>query len=286
MNCFFVSDLHGVIEKYNKLFDRIIEMTPEIVFMGGDILPGGAGIYRSAEFTAEKFVQDFLVSELSAIRNRLKEKYPDIYIILGNDDGCSPEAAVIEAATRGYWHYIHNKRIIKGKLAIYGYNYVNPTPYQLKDWEKYDVSRYTEPGTISPEGGRRSFSTRENDIKYATIKKDLNLLVGKDNLKNAIFLFHAPPYNTKLDRAALDGKMIDYAPFDVHVGSIAIRGLIEEGQPLLTLHGHVHESARLTGSWKERIGRTICLSAAHDGPELALIQFSIENIDLAKRELL
>ena len=40
-------------------------------------------------------------------------------------------------------------------------------------------------------------------------------------------------------------------------GSIAIERFIEDRQPLLTLHGHVHESARLTGSWQEKIGRHI-----------------------------
>jgi len=35
------------------------------------------------------------------------------------------------------------------------------------------------------------------------------------------------------------------------VGSIAVRRFIEERQPLLTLHGHIHESARLTGDWRE-----------------------------------
>jgi Icc-related predicted phosphoesterase len=78
---------------------------------------------------------------------------------------------------------------------------------------------------------------------------------------------------------------VDHAPLDVHVGSIAIRRFIEARQPRATLHGHVHESARLTGAWQERIGRTVCLSAAHDGPELALVRFDLENPAAARREL-
>jgi hypothetical protein len=35
----------------------------------------------------------------------------------------------------------------------------------------------------------------------------------------------------------------------------------------------VHESAQLTGSWKDRIGGSYAFSAAHDGPELALVRF-------------
>ena len=79
--------------------------------------------------------------------------------------------------------------------------------------------------------------------------------------------------------------MIDHVPLDLHVGSIAVKRLIESRQPMITLHGHVHESARLTGSWKERIGRTHAFSAAHDGLELALIRFDPESPDTATREL-
>ena len=73
---------------------------------------------------------------------------------------------------------------------------------------------------------------------------------------------------------------------DVNVGSIAIRRFIEERQPLLTMHGHIHESARLSGSWKDQIGRTTMLSAAHDGPELAVVKFTLEDPEKASRELL
>ena len=89
-----------------------------------------------------------------------------------------------------------------------------------------------------------------------------------------------------LDRAALDGVAVEHAPLDLHIGSIAIRRFIEARQPRLTLHGHVHESARLTGAWQQRIGRTLCLSAAHDGPELALVRFDLDDPDQATRELL
>ena len=108
---------------------------------------------------------------------------------------------------------------------------------------------------------------------------------GQD-LSRAIFLFHAPPYDTGLDRAALDGKKVHGVYLDVHIGSIAIRRFIESKQPLLTLHGHVHESARITGMWKEQIGRTLAISAAHDGPELALVKFDLNDLGNAIRELL
>jgi Icc-related predicted phosphoesterase len=79
---------------------------------------------------------------------------------------------------------------------------------------------------------------------------------------------------------------VDHVPLDVHVGSIALQRFIAARQPLLTLHGHVHESARLSGSWQDRIGRTHLFTAAHDGPELALVRFDPENLDGATRQLL
>jgi Icc-related predicted phosphoesterase len=134
--------------------------------------------------------------------------------------------------------------------------------------------------------GSHSVHVAEAEIKRATIKDELQKLSGNDDLARAVFLIHTPPYDTALDRAALDGKMIDHVPIDVHVGSIAVKRFIEARQPYLTLHGHVHESTRITGSWKERIGRTYAFSAAHDGPELCLVRFSLENLESAIRELL
>ena len=128
--------------------------------------------------------------------------------------------------------------------------------------------------------------TEESEIKWGTIQKDLASLVGEDPLDRSVFLLHAPPCDTPLDRAALDGKTYEYVALDVHVGSIAVKRFIEERQPLLTLHGHVHEAARLTGEWKIQIGRTVCINGAHDGPELALVRFDLESPEAATRDLL
>ena len=80
--------------------------------------------------------------------------------------------------------------------------------------------------------------------------------------------------------------MVDHVPVDIHVGSIAIRRFIEKKQPFLTLHGHVHETVRLTGEWKEKKGKTFCFSAAHDGAELAVIRFDTDSLENAYRELI
>ncbi|MBW2591644.1 MAG: metallophosphoesterase [Deltaproteobacteria bacterium] len=285
-NCFFVSDLHGHKDRYVKLFQAIKAEKPEAVFLGGDLLPNPMLSMTSQNIAYDDFINGFLATEFKKLQTLLGADYPRVFTILGNDDGRYEEASMLDAATRGIWEYVHDRSVNFGRFNIYGYAFIPPTPFLLKDWERYDVSRYVDPGCISPENGWRSIPASEKEMKYSTIKKDLELLTGNDTLENAVFLFHAPPYNTKLDRAALDGRMIDYVPLDVHVGSIAIQRFIEARHPLLTLHGHVHESTRLTGVWREKIHRSHLFSAAHDGPELALVRMDLDHLPGATRELI
>jgi Icc-related predicted phosphoesterase len=277
----FASDLHGRVDRYEKLLARMVEERPAAVFLGGDLLPfGGAGSGGG------DFLLGWLGPRLSEVRARLGPVYPPVLAIFGNDDPRAAETSLSELERQSLLQHLHRRRLAVAGVPVYGYACVPPTPFPLKDWERYDVSRFVDPGSISPEEGFRSVPVREEDVRWGTIAWDLEELVGSQDASGAVFLFHAPPYRTLLDRAGLDGRTVDHAPLDVHVGSIAVRRFIEARQPLATLHGHVHESARLTGSWRDRIGRTVCLSAAHDGPELALVRFDLADPAGATRELL
>ncbi len=285
-DCFFVSDLHGKIERYNKLFEFIKKEKPEGVFLGGDLLPSGLLSAGKIDIKHRDFINDFLVRALEKLRDTLKKDYPRVFIIPGNDDGRFHEASLLDGASKGLWEYIQGRKVAFRDFCVYGYSYVPPTPFMLKDWERYDVSRYVDPGCISPEEGWRSVPVSEYEMRYRTIQKDLAELAGEDKLDRSIFLFHAPPYKTALDRAALDNVKVDGVPVDVHTGSIAIKNFIEDRQPLITLHGHIHESANITGKWSERTGRTFSFSAAHDGPELSLVNFNPEEPEKAGRRLI
>lgn len=282
LNCFFVADLHGNKSRYHKLFELIVNEQPKAVFIGGDILPHAMLAFNHD--TEDNFIIEYLMPEFQKIKDGLKDNYPQIFIILGNDDPRIEEEHLIEGEEQGLWRYINQKAVEFENYTIYGYAFVPPSPFQLKDWEKYDVSRYVDPGCVSPEEGARSVAVKENNIKYSTIKKDLDELTTGKDLSRSVFLFHAPPYQSALDRAALDNKIYDHVPLDVHVGSIAIKEFIESKQPYLTMHGHIHESYRLTGNWRENFGETLSMSAAHDGPELALIRFDLNNLSGAIRE--
>ena len=76
----------------------------------------------------------------------------------------------------------------------------------------------------------------------------------------AVFNLHCPPHGSTLDYAPEltdDLRVVKRGgePRRVPVGSRAVRAVIERHQPLLGLHGHVHESRG-----EARIGRTLCLN--------------------------
>jgi Icc-related predicted phosphoesterase len=281
-HCFFVSDIHGSPDRYSTLFALIEEEIPRAVFLGGDLLP-----HHWAERLAnEDFIDDVFVPGFVSLREKLAEAAPRVFVILGNDDDRASEKVILEGEEAGLWFYTHERWGSLDSYPVVGYAYVPPTPFLLKDWERYDVSRFTDAGCISPEQGQRTVPVDPDEIRFGTIASDLVRLTEDRDLQTTVCLFHSPPYRTDLDRAALDGRTVDHAPLDVHVGSIAIQRFIEDRQPLLTLHGHIHESPRLTGKWRQKIGRTHAFTAAHDGPELALVRFDLDDLDHATRELL
>jgi hypothetical protein len=96
------------------------------------------------------------------------------------------------------------------------------------------------------------------------------------NKETAIFNFHAPPYQTKLDEAPLLDENLNPiirsgSVVMVPVGSKAVRKMIEKYQPFLGLHGHIHESC---GSMK--IGKTYCVNPGSEYAEGILRAFLVE----------
>ena len=275
LKCIFVSDLHGNTKKIQKLFEMIKKEKPDSAFIGGDILPN----YLTKNI--EEFVETNLLSEIRKIKNKTT-----IFLILGNDDPRIFEDLFIKADEEKIINYMHNKTVRFNDFFVTGYSFVPPTPFNLKDWEKYDVSRYVDVGAVSPEEGLRTVNVSDDIKRYSTIAEDMDILSKNSPPEKTIFLFHSPPYKSYLDLADLEGKKVDHAPLDVHVGSITIERFIKKKKPFVTLHGHVHESPRLSGRWMQKFGSTYSFSAAHDGEELALIRFDTNDLESSTRELI
>lgn len=79
------------------------------------------------------------------------------------------------------------------------------------------------------------------------------------DMRKAVFNFHCPPYASNLDEAPeidADLNVKDAGRALVPVGSTAVRDAIMRHQPLLSLHGHIHE-----GKGAARLGKTLAINA-------------------------
>jgi Icc-related predicted phosphoesterase len=76
--------------------------------------------------------------------------------------------------------------------------------------------------------------------------------------ERSVLNFHCPPYGSGLDLAnAVDDnlRLVHAGRITAPVGSTAVRRAIERHQPILSLHGHVHEARGFA-----RIGRTLAIN--------------------------
>jgi Icc-related predicted phosphoesterase len=98
---------------------------------------------------------------------------------------------------------------------------------------------------------------REEDETCLRTRIDAMVAQVRD-LRNSVFNLHAPPYGSTLDevpeltedlKPKLGGRSL------VPVGSRAVHDVIKEHQPLLGLHGHIHE-----GKGAIRVGKTLCIN--------------------------
>lgn len=101
----------------------------------------------------------------------------------------------------------------------------------------------------------------DEDEIYQRLKRLADQL---ESPHRAIFNIHVPPYESSLDTAFEVDDDLRYVmkggrPHEVPTGSPAVRQIIEETQPLLSLHGHIHESKGVT-----RIGRTMAINPGSD----------------------
>ena len=146
----------------------------------------------------------------------------------GNDD--SHEIDPIIDATPSITVGEGNVLDLPGGYQLVSSGWTNPTPW--------DTHREEEEAALK--------ARIESVIREASVGPE-RLVLG----------LHAPPYDTQLDVAPkIDWETLTVQGQDsAHVGSTAVREVIEEVQPILSLHGHIHESRAAV-----RIGRTLAIN--------------------------
>ena len=96
MLCFFVSDLHGKISRYKSLFKEIKNNKPALVFIGGDLLSLHDYYFQNNMPEIQNLFTDFIIPNFAELKSRMGPEYPQIYLILGNDDLKINENIILE----------------------------------------------------------------------------------------------------------------------------------------------------------------------------------------------
>jgi len=267
MRIAYASDLHGNLEHYRELFELAERDECRAVILGGDLSPKK---FSKTEIIG--FHREFYETQLFPLFAEFKDRIQDlsIYVIMGNDD-CAPNAEIFDKS--GLAHWIHQRTMeLEPGLLILGYSCVDITPFFLKDFERWDKPApykklRTLRGVRSSTCGSRlvDFSFPENP--QDTIEDELAPFVNELSGKDFIWVAHCPPHESNLDKMAMGH----------HVGSEAVRDFIEHTHPLVSLHGHIHESPRMTGSFHDEIGTTLAINAGQDFKTLQAVVFDTAN---------
>ena len=78
---------------------------------------------------------------------------------------------------------------------------------------------------------------------------------------------------------------LDICCHGAKVGSDAVYEFIERHQPLMTVHGHIHESSEYNGGkWYEKQGKTLCMQGGQIGFDLHYAVLDIENGKITNRK--
>ncbi len=182
----------------------------------------------------EGLMEERLRSWLALADERLRPTGVPLFLMLGNDDPQSLRP-LLDAAPWGT-HAEGRVVMLDDRHEMMSWGYSNITP-----WHSH-----------------REQTEEQLAESLHRIAADL-----KDP-ERAVVNVHVPPFGTQLDDApALDAdlrvvQVLGQVKFAA-VGSTAVRDFLLERQPLLGLHGHIHESAGI-----RRLGRTIAINPGSD----------------------
>lgn len=253
MNFLFSADLHGNIKQYDKLFDYATDSNIPYIVLGGDLSPKSPEL-RNPTAQAD-FFKDYLFKKTASFKGKT-------LLILGNDD-YRKNLNLLEKEQHKANFTVINKPCLVEDYTFIGYSYVPYTPFMWKDWERRDLRTDTLKD-LRPDVrtvGKIDFDT-EYDIVPAfgmhSIEEDLDNLLKTANPDKTVLVTHAPPYNTACD------LMKDKQGTLRHIGSLGVRKAILEHQPLLTLHGHIHDSVNNSKSHIEHLNNTISATVGND----------------------
>ncbi len=285
---YFATDIHGSEQCFRKWLNAAKVYEPDVLILGGDVtgkvlvplVAEADGSWRGSLYDRPLHARDR--DELAAIQKQIRAmgRYP---VVLDPDEKAELDASpakvdvVFRQAMRdtlAQWVGLAEERL--GPLGIPAYMVLGNDDFDdLADVLRgSQVISYAEDGVFELPGGYEMLSIgystptpwhTEREISEAEVQAKIDGLAARlrDPAK-AIFNIHCPPYDTHLDQAPqLDENLrpvVDASGLRMaSVGSTAVRSSLETMEPLLGLHGHIHESAAA-----QKVGRAVSVNPGSD----------------------
>jgi Icc-related predicted phosphoesterase len=282
MRLFFATDIHGSETCWRKFLNSGLHYEVDVIVLGGDmtgkalvpVIDEGDGRWHATllENREELIGEDKVAAFEEAVVRR--GYYPF---------RTTPEGVRELQDDEARWHGLFEEEMLKTverwmrvadeKLAGKGIRCFvcpgNDDQLNVDDVIRDAKSVELAEGEVVEIGGYQMVSSGwANRTPWHTYREedeeDLEIRIRKitDQVtappERTIFSLHCPPYKSGLDDApqlTKDMHLKEAGRSTVPVGSTAVRAAIEEHQPCLGLHGHIHEAKGTT-----RIGRTLCIN--------------------------
>ena len=274
MKILYVTDLHGDKNKYRKSFEIAVEKKITVIVNGGDMLPKLGERHLDQPAFINGFLRDYF--------KELQEHNITYLTMLGNDDLLSVDGLFEQVCDEfGNVHNIAGKKVLIGGYEFIGMNNILDHPFGCKDrviTEKdYIPQRQLSyfAGISNEYGYDRIFNWLEYSKTELPLMCDiLQELPEPENQKQPIYVMHMPPEGLRL------GQLLYQ---DLDIGSVDIYEFLKSKQPLLSLHGHIHESPDTEkGTWINQIQHTVCIQPGQ--MELDSRDMVYAEIDLQRKE--
>lgn len=282
MKLFYATDVHGSDRCFTKFVNAAVFYGADVLLLGGD-LTGKAIVPLRRDDGVHRGV--FLGEEVAAAGEALAEfekKIANTGYYSYRCDADEEEALRADPAAREVlfrrlmrerlerWVALAEERLEPLGVPCY-VNAGNDDPREIDEvleasrWVRFLEGRVVQlpDGTEVASCGYANRTPWDcpRDVEEEELARHLEAVVAKlREPETSVFNFHCPPYDTGIDSGPkLDEELrmrsgaggAEMQP----VGSTACRAAIERHQPLLGLHGHLHESRGVT-----KLGRTVCLN--------------------------
>ena len=273
LSLMLLSDVHQMPSKWKAAKHHCVKLKPDVIAIAGDLMPKTGRI----EQQLQKF--DHVIPKYA---EKIKAAGIELVMMLGNDDNILLEERMVQGDKDGLWHYVGNRVKKVCGYEFVGYPYVPDYPFGYKDWCRKDfesshgvnsyqiqdaviISKDNKMMRIGVNGNMQGYKKHLDSLD--SIETGLNKLASQvEDMSSSIWLIHAPPANLKLDVCATMEE----------VGSQAVYQFLEQHQPLISLHGHIHESPEMTGIWWKQLNVTTVIQAGQVTPELFFVTMDVD----------